>query len=290
MKRQVRPDFASRRAWTSAAAALGLAVSMAPPTAAASADAATARNVILLVGDGMGESHVAARFFCAGRDGRLAMETMPHFTQVHTFMNNGVVTDSAAAATALATGVLTDRGVIGLDPSSRPLLERSLLMLAKRRGKSTGLAMAYDSERPAHEPAGAEKLSRALESLSRNPKGFLIMAERGRIDWAAEGNDAPNALRETKVFDEMAAVALDFARRDGRTLVVVTADNLLKSKDGLPMPVNFATAPGHTGLPVGVRAFGPGAEGLRGFNGSQHLMDLYVLLRKSVVGAEPARP
>ena len=70
-------------------------------------DRPIARNVILLIGDGMGQAHrFAAQLLAAGRDGRLAMDRLPYVGEMGTTTVDptSFVTDSAAAATAIATG------------------------------------------------------------------------------------------------------------------------------------------------------------------------------------------
>ncbi len=70
-----------------------------------------ARNLILLIGDGMGQAHrFAGQLFAAGREGRLAMDRLPYSGQMGTMCvdPSSFVTDSAAAATAItATAVAT---------------------------------------------------------------------------------------------------------------------------------------------------------------------------------------
>ncbi|MGB3892591.1 MAG: alkaline phosphatase, partial [Priestia megaterium] len=62
-----------------------------------------AKNVILFVGDGMGTDHRdAIRLAAVGANGKLAMDDMPAVGRVHTSSGNSFVTDSAAAATAMA--------------------------------------------------------------------------------------------------------------------------------------------------------------------------------------------
>ena len=98
----------------------------------------TARSVILLIGDGMGEAHrTAARLYSVGRDGQLAMDTLPVAGMARTWSTEGVVTDSAAAGTALATGVKTYNKAIAVDPDGKPV--PTVLEKAKEAGKSTGL-------------------------------------------------------------------------------------------------------------------------------------------------------
>ncbi|WP_429876966.1 alkaline phosphatase [Fictibacillus sp. NRS-1165] len=96
-----------------------------------------AKNVIMFVGDGMGASHrEAIRLAAEGMNGELAMSKMPYSGNVHTH-STSVVTDSAAAGTAMATGVKTFNGAIGVDENKKPV--KSVLELASEAGKSTGL-------------------------------------------------------------------------------------------------------------------------------------------------------
>ncbi|MCR6485517.1 alkaline phosphatase [Amycolatopsis sp. OK19-0408] len=112
----------------------GVAASAAEPAAA------HARNIIYIQGDGMGlGQRDLIRLATVGRHGDLAMDRLPVTGLVHTSPDDPeeVVTDSAAAATALATGHKTRNGAVGVDPAGHPL--RTVLEDAKRAGKSTGL-------------------------------------------------------------------------------------------------------------------------------------------------------
>jgi alkaline phosphatase len=94
------------------------------------------------------------------------------------------------------------------------------------------------------------------------------MVEGSQIDWACHDNDLKNAVRQTLLFDQAVAAAIDFALRDGRTLVIVTADHetggltFTGNKRGSPT-VHWSTK-GHTGAPVPIYALGPGAEAFAG--------------------------
>jgi alkaline phosphatase len=97
-----------------------------------------ARNVILLIGDGMGTAHrTAGRLYSVGRAGQLAMDTLPVEGASHTWSTESVVTDSAAAGTALATGVKTYNDAIAVDTDGKPV--PTILEIAKDAGKSVGL-------------------------------------------------------------------------------------------------------------------------------------------------------
>lgn len=99
-----------------------------------------ARNVIYIQGDGMGIAHREfLRLALAGKTGELAMNRLPVAGLVHTSSldPDEAVTDSAAAATAFATGVKSYNGAIGVDLKGRSVT--TVLELAKRAGKATGL-------------------------------------------------------------------------------------------------------------------------------------------------------
>lgn len=99
---------------------------------------AKARNVILFIGDGMGAEHRrAARWLRAGQEGVLAMDDMPVTGAARTSSANRLVTDSAAAATAMATGVKTNNGVIGLTPGLG--FAQNIVETAKGLGKTVGV-------------------------------------------------------------------------------------------------------------------------------------------------------
>jgi alkaline phosphatase len=99
---------------------------------------ARVRNVILLIGDGMGVGPVAfARTRAAGPDGKLYMERMPVTAFVRTHSADALVTDSAAAATALATGFKTNNGMVSVRPDGKKYL--TILEAAKSKGMATGL-------------------------------------------------------------------------------------------------------------------------------------------------------
>ena len=101
-------------------------------------DRGTAQNVILLIGDGMGAAHrTAARLYSVGREGELAMDTLPTAGMARTWSTESVVTDSAAAGTALATGVKTYNKAIAVDPAGNSV--QTILEKAQEAGKSAGL-------------------------------------------------------------------------------------------------------------------------------------------------------
>lgn len=95
------------------------------------------RSIVLFIGDGMGYSHVAATsLYKTGAAGALFFESFPVHGEVETYSANSTVTDSAAAATAMATGRKVDNYTIArIGTEDLP----SLLDFHHALGKSTGL-------------------------------------------------------------------------------------------------------------------------------------------------------
>lgn len=95
------------------------------------------RNVIYLIGDGMGLSHVSGAVAVSGQP--LALEQAEVIGLAKTSSANAYVTDSAASGTALAAGVKTRNGVIGQDAEGNAV--PSVLAYAAAAGKSTGVVV-----------------------------------------------------------------------------------------------------------------------------------------------------
>ena len=74
-------------------------------------------------------------------------------------------------------------------------------------------------------PSLAEMTRKALDILSQNPEGFFLMVEGSKVDWAAHDNDAKNAIIEFLEFDKACGEALDFAKKNGETVVVILPDH-----------------------------------------------------------------
>ncbi|MFH1179356.1 MAG: alkaline phosphatase [Candidatus Bathyarchaeota archaeon] len=94
------------------------------------------RNVILLIGDGMGVGQLTAAEAVNGDEG-LVMRSLPYKSLVTTYSVSGYVTDSAASATALATGYKTSNGAISM--SSTGEVFTTVVEFAEALGMSTGV-------------------------------------------------------------------------------------------------------------------------------------------------------
>jgi len=322
-----------------------------------------AKNVILLIGDGMSLATIAAaRIRATGTTGKLHMDRMPIAGFVRTSSADGLITDSAAASTAMATGSKTNNGMLAVTPDGRSLT--TVLELCRDSKMATGLVATssithatpagFGSHVPrradeaeiarqllqsrvnvllgggraffapatqagsrrtdsvdlisqakaagyvfvenrsdllkanqpfllglfspegmvsaAGEPSLAEMAAQAIGILARDREGFFLMIEGSQIDWANHENDLERSIRETLSFDLAIQKALDFAVRDRRTLVIMTADHetggmtIAGGKlDGTGLTVGWANK-GHNGGTVPLYAYGPGAERFSGFH------------------------
>ncbi len=280
-------------------------------------------NVILFIGDGMGHNAVSiARYITVGPESTLVMERMPHNCWMKTYAKNGLITDSGAAGSAMATGVKTIIHRISTQADNTP--NPTITELAQEAGYATGIIttmrvthatpaaftahtesryqeaeiaiqqmelkpnllmgggtdyylpeklggkrkdgqnliaaarqkgytvvqtrdellkvsekteyllglfadghMNYEIDRPGTtEPSIAEMTEVALKILPRcSDKGFFLMVEGGRIDYAAHGNEFENLIVDVLALDKAVEKAVDYAKEDGNTLVIVTADH-----------------------------------------------------------------
>jgi len=126
----------------------------------------------------------------------------------------------------------------------------------KLLGLFTDSHMSYDLDRDATvEPSLAEMTTKAIDVLAKNPKGFFLMVEGGRIDHALHETTAKKALQDTVAFDTAIKTAIDKmqAKDPGlkNTLIVVTADHdhtLVLNGYAARKGKTTATEPGVLGL------------------------------------------
>ena len=86
--------------------------------------------------------------------------------------------------------------------------------------------MAYEIDRgQTQEPSLATMTEHAINRLAQDEGGFFLMVEGSRIDHAGHSNDAAAHLHDILAFEEAVTAALDYARTDGETLVLVLSDH-----------------------------------------------------------------
>lgn len=159
-----------------------------------------------------------------------------------------------------------------------------------------------NAERGAEVPTLAQMTSKAIELLSADPDGFFLQVEGASIDKQAHASNPCGQFGETMDLDEAVQVALDFARQDGNTLVIVTADHshatqivypdavspgftqLVMTHDGAPMAVSYGNSEdiddaGHTGAQLRIAAYGLGALNVVGLTDQT---DLFFTIRDAL--------
>ena len=75
------------------------------------------------------------------------------------------------------------------------------------------------------EPSLTDMTNTAINTLSKNKQGFFLMVEGSQIDWAGHAHDPAWAMTDSEAFDKAVEAALEFAEKDGNTLVVVAGDH-----------------------------------------------------------------
>ena len=150
------------------------------------------KNVILVVGDGMGAAALALlRSFSRQASSSPYADQMTYYDQmagrgrfglVQSEVEGFLVQDSATAATMLATGRMTKHEVVGVDPNGRPL--ETILEKAKQRGLATGLVTdtrlthATPAAFAAHRPHRSQENEIAEDMLEAQPDLLLGRGQR----------------------------------------------------------------------------------------------------------------
>ncbi len=147
-----------------------------------------------------------------------------------------------------------------------------------RSSEKAGYLLAANDMPPAAEGRGdflSKATTLAIQFLSKDDAGFFMMAEGSQIDWGGHQNNGPYLVSELIDFDDAIGEALDYAEKDGNTLVIVTSDHETggftlsakkkKREDGTEYSdyseagMTFSNG-GHSATLIPVFAFGPGSE------------------------------
>jgi len=310
------------------------------------------KNVILLIGDGMGLSQITAGMYANGNS--IELERFKTIGLIKVHASNNLITDSAAGATAFATGTKTYNGAVGVNPEKGIL--PNIVEIAEQNGLATGLVAsssithATPASFIAHQPkrsmmeeiandflkteidlfiGGGQKhfesrkdkrnILKELEKKgyqvgsfmetelsamniqsdknlayftaagqpltveqdrvylpfasdfainflkSHSDKGFFLMVEASQIDWGGHNNDSEYIINEMLDFNEVIGKVMDFAEKDGNTLVIVTADHetggySLNYGSTMDKFVPGFTTDYHTATMMPVFAYGPGSD------------------------------
>lgn len=143
-----------------------------------------------------------------------------------------------------------------------------------------------NKDRPLSTPTLAQMTAKAIDLLRNNPNGFFLQVEGASIDKQDHAANPCGQIGETVDLDEAVQQALAFAREEGNTLVVVTADHAhssqivengtkapgltqaLNTKDGAVMTISYGNSEEdsqeHTGSQLRIAAYGPHAGNVVG--------------------------
>lgn len=156
-------------------------------------------------------------------------------------------------------------------------------------------------KRDASVPTLAQMTEKAIDLLKGNEKGFFLQVEGASIDKQEHAANPCGQIGETVDLDEAVQKALEFARKDGNTLVIVTADHAhssqivapdtkapgltqaLNTKDGAVMVISYGNSEGesqeHTGTQLRVAAYGPHAANVVGLTDQT---DLFYTMKSAI--------
>lgn len=334
------------------------------------------KNIILMIGDGMGVVQITSGIYSSNKPlNFLRFKNVALMTN-HSYDN--IVTDSAASATAMATGIKTYNGAVSVDPQKKPI--KTIMELAKENGYNVGVVVTslvtdstpaaflshtedrknefeialdildvepnillggglkYFKDRPDQKdlleefrkkgydiyfnwedllktninknnkilglfadyglPPAVKTMANpdskyydylnsktdfnkfrsqdylvqmtrfAIKYLESQNKPFILLIEGSQIDWAGHNMDANYIIAEVLDFDNAIGEALNYAERDQKTLVIVTADHetggfaIVKGQPG-KFETKFIHS-SHTSQLVPVFTFGPGSNEFSG--------------------------
>ncbi|KFM95063.1 alkaline phosphatase [Bacillus clarus] len=95
-------------------------------------------------------------------------------------------------------------------------------------GSFSNTALAFDMDREAtnpDQPTLSQMAGKAIQTLSKDKDGFFLFVEGSKPDWAAHANDLIGMISDVLAFDAAVAKALEFAKKDGETMVIALADH-----------------------------------------------------------------
>lgn len=186
------------------------------------------RNIILIIGDGMGVAHVHAGL--TANRGNLFLNNFKHVGFTLTHSANSYITDSAASATALATGNKTDNGAIGVDTQQQTV--ENLTEIATANGYATGIVatssithatpaafVAHQLNRGQEEEIAVDLLESDVDLFIGGGHDFLADRKDKRDlvnEFTREGYTFVQDLEGIRTFDGDKLMAVTAKRANGR--------------------------------------------------------------------------
>jgi len=217
------------------------------------------KNIVLIIGDGTGPEHIAA--------GQIATGKVYDFTKWHNTNVNtdsvvetgigGYTTDSAAGATALATGVLTVNGYLGKDHKQKNV--NTILDVAKENGKATGIVTtdnlygatpsgfsAHSANREDADTITRTQVTSGVDYLCGLKNDSFYSSRKNLIE--SNGyyySNTPSGLRSAVKTEDKMYLTLDIENSGAQSITLSTATSLAlefleKDEDGFVLIIEQA--------------------------------------------------
>ena len=204
------------------------------PAARTAATGDTPHGIVLIVGDGMGSAHFTLAGILRGEDYRIG--GLERTGLVTTASANSLVTDSAAAATAYATGIKTNDGSVGVDPSGAP--RPTVLEIAVQRGLATGLVTTApfgDATPAAFAAHAANRRDFAAISTQMLASGADILASTGLERFGTDTVPPLEQLAADSGYELVRSGAAVRTAGDGPVLAVLPSGMLDSGSPDIPL-------------------------------------------------------
>lgn len=192
------------------------------------------KNLIYMIGDGMGLSHVAMMMIEGGYE-ETAFDRMEGVALISTYSANNRVTDSAAAGTALATGHKTHNGMVGVGADSLPV--PSIVSRAVDRGNAAGIVVTCEVQHATPASFYAHVPNRGLYAeISRQlvGSGVDLILGGGRASMVQPDEEHPEKLSPLNRMEQAGYRSIeelaDLDSLSGEKVIGLFADGHLPSK------------------------------------------------------------
>lgn len=173
-------------------------------------------NVILMIGDGMGLTQISAGMYA--NNNNTILEAFSYVGLQKTHASDNLVTDSAASGTAMACGIKTYNGAVGVDPDKNS--HKSILELCKEKGYQTGLVATSSivHATPASFYANVESRRAYQEialQLSQHEVDIFVGGGKKHFNQREDGRNLLNEMKQYTLVENIDAFSKSTADKIG---------------------------------------------------------------------------
>ena len=246
-------------------------------------------SIVLVIADGAGIGHYTCFFY--ENNNKLSMKGFKNFGLVSTHAIDDYVTDSAASATAIATGKKTTNGTLGQGPNGQKY--KNILDTAKEKGWMTGVMttanigdatpaafLVHTDSRKNYEDIDTQIMknknvdylsgeisnlvSKTRQILNKIKKPFLLVIEEEDTDNAGHEKNEKLLLDSMKNIDNLVKYLLNYHKKNPNVLIILTSDHETGGVYYNEFGINFSMKY-HSANFVPIWSIGPGSELFSGF-------------------------